>query len=187
MPLLGETDFLAPAPFLAGEYRIEAARHGWQMAGCYALRRQVFCIEQGIFPHDDRDEIDRCCTLLTATSCMFGHDDEIVGTVRINQPEPGLWWGSRLAVAAPFRRVGGLGAALIRLAVGTAKSQGAETFLAHVQAQNAKLFEAMDWRRLDDTMIHGRPHYLMQADLAAYEPLGGVALRVLPPPRRSSP
>jgi len=183
MPLLGETGFLAPAPFLAGEYRIEAARHPWQIAGCHALRRKVFCVEQGIFAHDDRDAIDQDCILLAASSCMFGHEDEIVGTVRIHQPAPGLWWGSRLAVAAPFRRVGGLGAALIRLAVGTAKSQGAASFLAHVQAQNVKLFEAMDWRRLDEKTIHGRPHYLMQADLAAYAPLGGVALRVWPPNR----
>jgi putative N-acetyltransferase (TIGR04045 family) len=184
MPLLGETEFLPPAPFLAGEYRIEAARHAWQKAGCHALRRQVFCVEQKIFADDDRDAIDHDCLLLAASPCMFGHADEIVGTVRIHQPEPGLWWGSRLAVAAPFRRVGGLGAALIRLAVGTAKSQGAETFLAHVQAQNAKLFEAMDWRRLDEKTIHGRPHYLMQADIAVYEALDGVALRVLPPVRR---
>jgi putative N-acetyltransferase (TIGR04045 family) len=185
MPLLGETGFLQPAPFFAGEYRIEAAVHAWQVAGCFALRRRVFCVEQGIFAGDDRDAIDDDCIMLAASSCMFGHGDEIVGTVRIHQPEPGLWWGSRLAVAAPFRAVGGLGAALIRLAVGTAKAQGAQIFLAHVQAQNVKLFESMDWRRLDEKMIHGRPHYLMEADIGAYAALDGVALRVLPPPRRS--
>jgi putative N-acetyltransferase (TIGR04045 family) len=184
MPLLGETQAAAPGPFFAGEYRIAVAHSAWQRSGCFALRRQVFCGEQGIFPDDDRDDNS---VLLAASSCMFGHDDEIVGTVRIHQPGPGLWWGSRLAVAAPFRRVGGLGAALIRLAVGTAKARGAGVFLAHVQAQNVKLFESMDWRRLDEKTIHGRPHYLMQADLAAYAPLGDVALRVLPPPRRYSP
>lgn len=184
MPFLGETEALRPAPFFAGEYRIEAARHPWQLEGCLALRRQVFCNEQAIFTDDDRDATDDDCVLLAASSCMFGHEDEIVGTVRIHQPEPGLWWGSRLAVAAPFRRIGGLGAALIRLAVGTARSHGAKIFLAHVQAQNVKLFEAMDWRRLDEKMIHGRLHYLMEADITAYPALDGVALRVLPPLRR---
>jgi putative N-acetyltransferase (TIGR04045 family) len=111
---------------------------------------------------------------------MFGHHDAVVGTVRLHEPEPGLWWGSRLAVAKPFRRVGGLGAALIRLAVGTAKFHGAETFLAHVQAQNLKLFEAMHWRVLDEKTIHGRPHFLMQADIAAYDAIDGTALSVLP-------
>jgi len=177
-------DYGPPPPFFAGEYHIEAAILPWQIAGCFALRKQVFCTEQQIFSGDDRDEIDDACIHLAASSCMFAHEDEIIGTVRIHQPEPGLWWGSRLAVAARLRRVGGLGASLIRLAVGTAKAQGATTFLAHVQAQNAPLFEAMDWRRLDEKCLHGRLHYLMQADLAAYTALEGVVLRVLPPLRR---
>jgi putative N-acetyltransferase (TIGR04045 family) len=170
-----------PEPlFYPGEYSIGEARAAWQQAGCLALRRQVFCQEQKIFVHDDRDEIDETCLLLAATSCLFGHEDDIVGTVRIHEPESGLWWGSRLAVAIPFRRVGGLGTALIRLAVGTAKFHGAETFLAHVQAQNLKLFESMHWRVLDEKAIFSRPHYLMQADIAAYDAIDGTALRVLP-------
>jgi putative N-acetyltransferase (TIGR04045 family) len=180
MPLLAESPIPLPLFFYPGEYRIEEARTQWQRAGCLALRRQVFCLEQRIFETDDRDEIDANCLLLAASSCLFGHADEVVGTVRIHQPEPGLWWGSRLAVAKPFRRVGGLGAALIRLAVGTAKFHGAATFLAHVQAQNRPLFESMDWSALDEKTIHGRPHVLMRADLGAYEPIDGVPLRVLP-------
>jgi len=184
MSLLGPAEIEIPLPFLPGEYRIEQAREAWQVAGCMSLRRQVFCAEQQIFQTDDRDAVDDACSLLAASACMFGHEDSVVGTVRLHEPERGLWWGSRLAVAKPFRRVGGLGAALIRLAVGTAKAQGATTFLAHVQAQNAPLFEAMDWRRLDEKCLHGRLHYLMQADLAAYTALEGVVLRVLPPLRR---
>jgi len=186
MPLLAETKLPLPLVFVPGEYRIEAARLPWQQAGCYALRREVFCTEQGIFVGDDHDEVDEQCLLLAASSCMFGHEDEVVGTVRIHEPEPGLWWGSRLAVAAPFRRVGGLGAALIRLAVGTARAHGATIFLAHVQAQNVKLFESLSWRRLDEKTIHGRLHYLMEADIAAYTAIDGTALRLLPPIRARS-
>jgi len=178
MPLLNEALPL-PACFQPGEYRIEAARSVYQKAGCFALRRQVFCVEQRIFEFDDRDEIDQHSLLLAASSCMFGHADEVVGTVRIHEPEPRLWWGSRLAVAKPYRRIGGLGAALIKLAVGTAKFHGAELFLAHVQAQNLNLFQALHWRVRDNKLIHGRPHYLMQADLAEYEPIDNSALRVL--------
>jgi putative N-acetyltransferase (TIGR04045 family) len=180
MPLLAQSDIPLPLFFTPGEYRIEEARHPWQRAQCHALRRQVFCAEQKIFGPDDRDEIDANCMLLAAASCLFGHADEVVGTVRLHEPEPGLWWGSRLAVAKPHRRIGGLGAALIRLAVGTARARGAETFLAHVQAQNRPLFEALAWRALDEKMIHNRPHLLMQADLNEYEPLDGASLRVLP-------
>jgi putative N-acetyltransferase (TIGR04045 family) len=179
MHLLSQTPEAA-AYFYPGEYSIEQATTDWQKAGCYKLRRQVFCHEQKIFEHDDRDALDDACILLAAAACLFGHKDDVVGTVRIHQPEPGLWWGSRLAVAKPFRRIGGLGSALIRLAVGTAKFHGAETFLAHVQAQNLKLFESLDWRALDEKTIHGRPHYLMQADITAYDAIDGADLRVLP-------
>jgi putative N-acetyltransferase (TIGR04045 family) len=179
MPLLNVT-LTPPAAFIPGEYRIEEARMPWLQSGCHALRREVFCREQKIFLGDDRDEIDDACLLLAASSCMFGHSDEVVGTVRIHQPEPGLWWGSRLAVAKPYRRIGGLGAALIKLAVGTAKFHGATTFLAHVQVQNKKLFESLHWTILDDKIIHGLPHYLMSADISAYTPIDGTALRVLP-------
>ena len=174
MSLLGPAEIEVALPFLPGEYRIEQAREAWQVAGCMSLRRQVFCAEQKIFETDDRDAVDYACILLAASACMFGHEDAVVGTVRIHAPEPGLWWGSRLAVAKPFRRVGGLGAALIRLAVGTAKAQGAQSFLAHVQAQNVTLFESLHWRRLDEKTIFGRPHYLMSADLAFYDAMDGL-------------
>ncbi|OYV36393.1 MAG: histone acetyltransferase [Rhodospirillales bacterium 20-64-7] len=179
MPLLGPEEAL-PRGFIPGEYRIAVAAQPWERAGCFALRRQVFCTEQRIFAGDDRDEVDAACTMLAAYSCLFGHADQVVGTVRIHAPEPGLWWGSRLAVARPYRRIGGLGAALIRLAVGTARAKGARMFLAHVQVQNRALFEAMDWQVLDQKTIHGQPHLLMQADLAAYAPIADGALRVLP-------
>lgn len=179
MPLLNESLPL-PAFFQPGEYRIELAHSDYQKAGCFALRRQVFCLEQKIFEADDRDEIDEHSLILSASSCMFGHSDEVVGTVRIHEPEPRLWWGSRLAVAKPHRRIGGLGAALIKLAVGTAKFHGAELFLAHVQVQNFNLFRALHWHVRDNRLIHGRPHYLMQADLTEYEPIDNTALRILP-------
>jgi putative N-acetyltransferase (TIGR04045 family) len=171
-----------PAAFMPGEYRVEQALTSWLQAGCYALRREVFCQEQKIFERDDRDTVDEACLLLAASSCLFGHGDEVVGTVRIHEPEAGLWWGSRLAVSRPFRRVGGLGAALIKLAVGTAKFHGAQVFLAHVQKQNLPLFQALHWSVLDEKDIHGKPHYLMQADISAYVAIDRTALSVLPPP-----
>lgn len=179
MPLLNEPLFL-PKFFTPGEYRIEQARSIAQQAGCFLLRREVFCAEQGIFKTDDRDEIDDHAIHLAASTCMFGHCDEIIGTVRIHEPEPGLWWGSRLAVAKPHRRIGGLGPALIKLAVRTARFHGASIFLAHVQAQNRVLFESLDWQVQDSKTIHGIAHYLMQADLTAYAPIDGTVIRVLP-------
>jgi putative N-acetyltransferase (TIGR04045 family) len=92
----------------------------------------------------------------------------VVGAVRIHEAEPGVWWGSRLAVAPAFRRVGGLGAGLIRVAVGSARDMGCRRFYAHVQVQNQGLFERLHWRTLEPVELLGRPHWLMQADLEAY-------------------
>jgi putative N-acetyltransferase (TIGR04045 family) len=170
-------------PFQPGEYRVCAAAAPWQRDGLFALRREVFCAEQRIFAHDDRDPVDDVAIHLVALSCVLGAPDQVVGTVRIHQPEPGLWWGSRLAVHRDHRRVGGLGAALIRLAVCTAHARGCERFLAHVQAQNVEMFRRLHWQSLDSVNLHGHPHDLMQADLAAYPPEGETPARLLRPLR----
>lgn len=157
-------------PFLASEFRLKEAAEGWEYAGARALRRQVFCEEQRVFPTDDTDEIDRVARTLVALSYVGVAAADVVGTVRIHQPEPGLWWGSRLAVARPYRRHGALGAALIRLAVGTANREGAHRFLAHVQAPNVPLFVHLGWRPLGGEILHGLPHERMEADLGRFPP-----------------
>ncbi|MGM0449367.1 MAG: MSMEG_0567/Sll0786 family nitrogen starvation N-acetyltransferase, partial [Pseudomonadota bacterium] len=83
---------------------------------------------------------------------------------------PGLWFGSRLAVAQGYRRMACLGTELIRLAVGTAHARGCKHFLAQVQQRNVALFESLHWEVLETVDVCGRPHALMEADLAHYPP-----------------
>lgn len=170
------------APFLPSEYRIKFAASRWEREGAHALRRAVFCEEQGLFDGDDRDAIDDYAIAIVALSMLGVAADSIVGTVRIHEEEPGLWWGSRLAVERDSRRVGAIGATLIRLAVCSAHAMGCKTFLAHVQAQNGPLFRQMHWETLGDLDLLGRPHLKMRADLNYYPPchapeFGFVALR----------
>jgi putative N-acetyltransferase (TIGR04045 family) len=155
---------------VASSYLIKPAHDAWERRDAYALRRAVFCHEQGIFVGDDRDAVDAHCTLLVAVDCYAGEPDQVVGTVRIVEAEPRVWWGSRLAVHPSFRRAKHIGAALIRLAVSTAHARGCDAFFAHVQSQNAPLFERLHWRTLGHLLLHGRPHHHMQADLAFYPP-----------------
>jgi putative N-acetyltransferase (TIGR04045 family) len=152
------------------EYRIQWAQNEWERQRAHALRRAVFCVEQGLFHDDDRDAVDRHAQLLVAVSCVGGAPDEVVGTVRIHQSRPRQWWGSRLAVAPAFRSLGRIGATLIRLAVSSARGGGCDHFMAHVQSQNVPLFERMHWRSMGEERLHGRTHHLMQADLAHYPP-----------------
>jgi putative N-acetyltransferase (TIGR04045 family) len=170
-----------PAAFEPCEFRIKWAATPWERERAHALRRAVFCVEQGVFPGDDRDAIDAQAQAIVALSCMGGSIDELVGTVRIHEAEPGMWWGSRLAVHAAFRQHGRLGATLIRLAVSSAHAQGCTRFFGHIQAQNVTMFERLHWRALQEVTLFGRPHRLMEADLAHYppcrDPLAGFVTR----------
>ena len=157
-------------PFVPSSYQIKWAVGRLERDGAAALRRQVFCDEQRIFDGHDRDAVDEVAIPLVAVPSLGVVHDAVVGTVRIHEAEPGVWWGSRLAVAADHRRVGALGAALIRLAVSSAHARGCETFLAHVQTQNAPLFHAMRWETIEEVEIHGRPHLKMRAELDFYPP-----------------
>ncbi|CAM2152139.1 N-acetyltransferase domain-containing protein [Pararobbsia alpina] len=161
---------LDEAPYVPVEYRIKWATLAWERNEAYALRRAVFCHEQGVFAGDDRDEIDGQAKLLVAMSCVAGMPEQVVGTVRIHETQPRSWLGSRLAVHAAFRSHSKLGTTLIRLAVSSANAVGCDTFLAHVQAQNVPLFRRLNWHTVAEETLFGRPHHLMEADLSAYPP-----------------
>jgi putative N-acetyltransferase (TIGR04045 family) len=166
--ILDDAAFETIPDFAASQFRIKAATEPWERAGAHALRRKVFCAEQRLFDDDDRDALDERALLLVAVTTIAGMPDDVVGTVRIDEREPGLWYGSRLAVDRRYRRVAALGAGLIRLAVTTAHGHGCLRFLAHVQSRNELLFRQLHWTRLGETALHGAPHVLMQADLAYY-------------------
>jgi putative N-acetyltransferase (TIGR04045 family) len=151
-------------------FRVKWADSAWEIAGARRLRRDVFCEEQGVFVDDDIDAIDTQAQALVAVSQLGGMPDQVVGTVRIHSTDPGLWWGSRLAVDVAFRHHSGLGATLIRLAVTSAHARGCRIFLAHVQSQNTPMFKRLHWQALQHETLHGRAHDLMQADLLHYPP-----------------
>ena len=172
--------------FLPSEYRVKFATDAWERREAAALRRQVFCVEQGIFADDDRDSIDDVAIPIVAISSFGVVSQEVVGTVRIHQAEPGVWWGSRLAVASDYRRIGALGSALIRLAVSSAHAMGCQRFFAHVQSQNAILFRRLHWDTIDEFKIHGRPHHFMQANLAHYPPIADAETGILSLPKKAA-
>ena len=163
---------LADFAFVPAAYRIKLVTEDWESQAAASLRRAVFCDEQHLFTHDDRDDIDAYAQTLVAVSCIAGMSEQVVGTVRIHRStdQAGLWFGSRLAVHRDYRSLAWLGSELIHLAVSTAHARGCTHFLAQVQLRNVKLFHHLHWATLEETTLHGRPHHLMQADLAHYPP-----------------
>lgn len=172
--------------FLPAEYRVKFATEAWEHREAAALRRTVFCNEQRIFSGDDRDAIDDMAIPIVALSSFAVASQEVVGTVRIYEEEPGIWWGSRLAVAAEYRRISALGISLIRLAVSSAHARGCERFYAHVQTQNAPLFWRVGWSTIQETVLHGRAHHFMQADLSRYPPIADAETGFLSLPKKAA-
>jgi putative N-acetyltransferase (TIGR04045 family) len=157
-------------PFHSPGYFIRAASTHWETKGALDLRKRVFVDEQGIFDVHDQDDIDSIATHLVAISTIAHEAHSVVGTVRIHQAEPGIWWGSRLAVDPAYRNVGRLGAELISLAVRSANARNCRVFYANVQTQNVVLFRRMRWQCLKEVNCHGVEHMLMSADLSRYPP-----------------
>jgi putative N-acetyltransferase (TIGR04045 family) len=158
-------------PFVASDFQIKFAVEPWERRGAATLRRQIFCEEQGIFSGDDTDVIDAAAIPIVAIASLGVAFDDVVGTVRIHEQEPHVWWGSRLAVAPAYRRMGAIGTSLIKLAVSSAHAQGCRRFFAHVQSQNALMFQRLHWTTLGHVELHGLPHHFMEADLDFYPPM----------------
>ena len=132
----------------------------------FAIRRAVFCAEQGMFGGaDDRDARDDAAYTLHAV----GAEGVVVGgTVRLYPLDAdGLWQGDRLAVLPVFRRTS-LGGALVRFAVRTAGARGGTRMVAMIQRPNVRFFLALGWS-LDGPVadFHGREHQPMAIALSA--------------------
>jgi len=173
--------------FSVPDFVFKIARTPDELEEYWALRKEIFCEEQKIFRVTDRDEIDATAIPIICRTLLAGMEDAVVGVVRIDEREPGVWWGSRLGVAANFRTVkrlspsvaarsrlpgyrglGALGAGLIYKAVSTANALGCREFLATVQHQNARFFQRLHWEPLEKISLHGLPHVRMRAELSHY-------------------
>ena len=135
----------------------------------FRIRHQVFVVEQGLFggsgAGDDTDDRDHD----PATIHVIGRADETsCGTVRLYPLGPGAggrWKGDRLAVLASYRHLG-LGAPLVRFAVGSAARLGGREMEAFIQPANVAFFRWLGWRRVGDLVDYaGIPHQRMLIDL----------------------
>jgi radical SAM protein (TIGR04043 family)/putative N-acetyltransferase (TIGR04045 family) len=138
-------------------FELKVIERGPLLEASFAIRREVFVEEQGMFRDSDRDEMDPASLHILALK-----GGECVGTVRITPLGEGNWLGSRLAVRAPFR--GQAGALLVKRAEEEVKRRGGRRFRAYIQSARVAFFERCDWRALERIPeFHGRPHVLMAA------------------------
>ena len=178
--------------YVSSDFTFRIAQAGRELAGYWALRKQIFCEEQRIFDGSDHDEFDEHAIPIVCESLIAGMEDSVVGIVRIDERAPGLWYGSRLGVAPDYRSIrlspsvsvrnsspvyrglGALGAGLIYKAVSTAHALGCTEFLATVQHQNARFFQRLHWEPLGTLDLFGLQHVKMRADLNYYRPAARI-------------
>jgi putative N-acetyltransferase (TIGR04045 family) len=154
------------SPFIA----FGVAREAWEIDAYWQLRREIFCQELEIFagPANERDPHDTRALPIVAVSHSAGNPEAVVGVVRVYPVEGGTWYGGRLGVSRDYRVRPQVGSGLIGAAVRTAAAHGCKRFLAHVLAQNGSYFARHHFRALGELELWGRPHVLMQADMAAF-------------------
>jgi putative N-acetyltransferase (TIGR04045 family) len=140
------------------------------ISGYWDLRSAIFCEEQHLFEATDRDELDADAYPITAIHHGASHSGQVVGVVRIVEPQPRVWYGGRLGVYRDFRRHNQIGKGLIWKAVTTAHGWGCDRFLATVQVQNVRFFQRLHWSSIDELEIKSIHHHLMEADLSYYLP-----------------
>ena len=97
---------IEPSTFVPCEFRVKWAATDWERRRAMALRRAVFCIEQGIFPGDDRDDIDDHAQLLVALSCIGGDFDEVLDEALDREQQVAVAVGNRRTVVAQGDAVG---------------------------------------------------------------------------------
>jgi putative N-acetyltransferase (TIGR04045 family) len=146
-------------------YRFHLAKTPTEIQAYFVLRHSIFVEEQQVFTGSDVDDLDAIAYPIIATQAS-----EVVGIVRIYEPEPKLWYGGRLGVHLDHRRAAQVGKGLIYKAVTTANTWGCDRFLATVQLQNVRFFQRLHWNSLEEIDLCGLTHHLMEADLNHYPP-----------------
>jgi predicted GNAT family N-acyltransferase len=108
------------------------------MPAVYAVRHQVFVVEQAVPPALERDEFDAAAIHLVAL-----RGDDVVGTLRIVVSGSDAKIG-RMAVLAAARR-SGIGSGLMDRAHEVARSMNAKAITLHAQITAKEFYEKLGY------------------------------------------
>jgi predicted GNAT family N-acyltransferase len=116
-------------------YEVRRVRGETEMAAVLALRRDVFCVEQGVPEHEELDGRDGDGVHLVAVAA-----GELLATCRLLFVGPTVQF-SRLAVRPAARRHG-IASALLALADDETRAGGARRLVLHAQTYARSLYDA---------------------------------------------
>ena len=126
------------------------------MERAFAIRRAVFCDEQGVGREEEFDGRDGDCRHYLASA-----GGETVGAARLRDAGEGEVKIERVAVLKPHRG-NGFGTALMRRTIADAASSGAETIAIHAQCHAEAFYEDLGFVTEGDVFEEaGIPHVRM--------------------------
>jgi predicted GNAT family N-acyltransferase len=130
------------------------------MPAVYAVRHQVFVVEQAVPPALERDEFDAVAIHLVALD-----DDDVVGTLRIVVSGSAAKIG-RMAVLAAKRR-NGIGSALMDRAHEVLQGMNVKEITLHAQLSAKEFYARLGYREEGEVFEEaGIPHMSMRKVLA---------------------
>ncbi len=137
-------------------YEVRRARGREELDAALALRHDVFCVEQGVPEHEERDGRDREGLHLVAVA-----GGEVLATCRLLFVGPTVQF-SRLAVRRADRRRG-IATALLREADIEARAGGARRLVLHAQTYARQLYETAGYEPRGRTFMEaGIEHIAME-------------------------
>ena len=129
------------------------------MAACFAIRREVFCVEQGVPEELEIDGRDPECRHF-----LLRLGGLAVGTARIRPLERGVAKIERVAILAAHRG-GGLGSALMRRVLASLDARDLAAVL-HAQAHSESFYRALGFATEGEPFEEaGIPHVRMTREI----------------------
>ncbi len=143
----------------AALYDVRRVRGEDEMAAVLALRREVFCIEQGVPEHEELDGRDDEALHLVAIA-----GGELLGTCRLLLVGSTAQF-SRLAVKRSARRRG-IASALLSAADEESRAAGARRLVLHAQTYARELYDRAGYRARGRVFVEaGIEHIAMEKPL----------------------
>lgn len=131
-----------------------------ELSGAFAVRHQVFIIEQSIAKEEEWDGLDDDCLQFVARS---GRD--VIGTARVRFPSPEYAKIERMAVLKEFRKQG-IGAGILSCIEDELRKQGVNEAILHAQMTAVPFYQSHGFTPVGDTFYEaGIAHIKMQKRL----------------------
>jgi predicted GNAT family N-acyltransferase len=150
----------------AHEIALRWASRPEDVPAAFALREQVFCVEQGVPREEELDALDANALHLVALAPGRASDARVIATLRLLLLEHEAKIG-RVAVAAEWRRCG-IASRMLALAIERAREEGYTRVRLAAQLTAVALYEAAGFRVESDESFDdaGIPHVWMSLTLS---------------------